>query len=144
MTEKNTPQEAMTSFLRSMKNWESYYSEKLFSAAEEDRFDDMKTIKSAAREALDEIFNTHCLKDKGDRRRLISVSMKEPTTYDPERDKIELKLKEEKKAIFEYQQTVGLESKIRFELKKNKEDIWKINTATFYDETNGKWIRWML
>ncbi|WP_089394938.1 NTF2 fold immunity protein [Pseudomonas delhiensis] len=144
MTEKNTPQEAITSFLTSMKNWESHYSEKLFSAAEEDRFDDMKAIKLAAKSALEEIFNSHCLKDKGDRRRLISVSMKESTTYDPARDKLELKSKDEKNAIFEYQQIVGLESKIRFELKNDKENIWKINTATFYDETNIKWIRWML
>lgn len=134
----------LDSFLNSMNSWEVFYAQKMFEAAEAEDFENMRAIKAEAKRHLNEIFEKHCLEGKGDRRRLISVSMKDPATYDLNRDHLSLIENTDRKAVFEYQQTTGLNSKIKFELTLSNGGEWKINTALFFDEIHEKWIRWSL
>ena len=142
MSEISAKHELM-SFLATMRDWESRNFQALSVALDNEDSKLGREIKNQAKQELEAILERFCIPGKGDRRRLISVSLKSPTTYDSDRDNLGTGVQHKGSVIYTYQQREGLGTKIRFTLNEH-EKSWKILKAEFFSALDSKWLGWTL
>jgi hypothetical protein len=134
---------ALMDFLHKMSLWEREHFIRLSEALEAENVKLAREIKEEAKHQLRVIFDEHCVPGKAGRRRIISSSLKSPTTYDTDRDNLSLDSQRLDKVVYIYQQVGGLDTRLRFTMVICS-SVWKILKAEYYSVADSKWIVWTL
>ena len=120
-------------FLIDMNKWEVNFHRDRIELLNNDQNTSAR-VKSAYDE-LNSIFNKYCIPEKCDRRRLDSLDTGIPTTYDIERDLLQLHKTTKDSITFLYKQYDGWD--IYFVLKKHGGD-WMLHKAQYFDTDKQK------
>jgi hypothetical protein len=127
---------AVKEFMAEMKVWESKYHTLLRQVLND--AEKMSIVKAESIQAKWEILESRCSKAVIQRASK-SVKVQSPTTFDPDRDVVELLESLDSVAVISHQQTVGLQSHQRFRLERQATGRWIIQSAELLDEVAEKW-----
>jgi len=127
---------ALKVFMAQMNVWESKYHtllRQVLSDAEK-----MSIVKAELIQTKWEILETWCSKAVI-KRASKSARVQSPTTFDPERDVVELLESSDGLAVITHQQTVGLQAVQRFRLERQTNGRWIIQSVELLDKVADKW-----